>query len=153
MPLYCFKCDDCNINYEFNIAFSYIKTNPETWNKHDCDDCKKQLRRAYELEEKHFLSPADVLKPKPLSTHAEDHQRKREAEKAVAIYNEGWRSKSEQLEAVEIAKEHEKSMGKTPGSLSTGVRAPKTKEEKEAVRVRDMKKKDEQVKLRRKSLK
>lgn len=148
MPKYMFYCPECDYYVEKFVAFKDIKLTEEI--KSTCQACNKSMTRDYtgEFSTHSFCIEVGVLKPLEIGSHAEDWKKKRAADTQVAIADEGFRSTSELKEARDIATEEEKKRGKVPGSILGNVQAPRTKEEKEKVRIRDNKKKVDQRRAR-----
>lgn len=149
MANYDFLCKNCDVIWEITIPFSEVKNNPD-WNKKCCKDCNKELE-VY-LGEANLIiiqENSERLKYAPISSHAEDWKKKQHQKLVEHISQEGWHSNSELREAYDVAKEEEKKLGKTEGSLTGGVKASVTPQEKEAVRKRDLAKKNDQVRMRK----
>lgn len=151
MPTYLFNCNHCGCFEEIKYTFAEVN-NGALEKAISCRSCPKVMVRAYQEEAMtHTVHvQRSLLKPEALSTHAEDWKKDREAKKALAIMDEGWESKSEVMDSLGMAKEREKELNKTKGSLTTGVAAAVTTEQKEAVKKRDLNKKQEAVKQRKK---
>lgn len=125
MPTYDFKCD-CGYEEEKFIQLSFdgkpVKVTNELNKKLEvnCPKCKKLMYQVFNpYMGVHWKGEA------PLGMQSKN---RREADKTLAIYREGFTCQSEIKESMDMAKEEEKKRGLTAGSL-VGNRNSLTKEE------------------------
>lgn len=149
MPKYEYVCNDCGAYQEHFISAKEVNNISEgNWPVLDCE-CGGKLTKRF--SDPYIFSKRDVLKPLNIGSKAEDWKKAKAAKVDEAIYNEGFESVQEMKEAEDMAREEEVKRNKTPGTLTTGVKAPVTSAEKEAVKARMAKKKKDAQAQRRKS--
>ncbi len=152
MPKYIFTCHDCGEDIEFQVSFKDIDTFKPICPDKDCLNDKLIRNYSAEIESQYHSVKKDKLQPIYVRRGDKDCKKKKAALVDAQIAEEPFESKTEILESQDIASEYEKLTGKTPGSLSgKGVKAVKTKEEKAKIKERDLKKKNEAVRMRRKA--
>lgn len=156
MPVYCFKCPNCEDVLDYEVSLSYLKEHYQdnTDNiKLSCEECSTSMNRDYyqETQGQVIVSKRDVLKPLQLGAHAEDWKKDRAIKIAQHIAEEPIDGKGELDDIKGVCAEEEKARGKTPGSLTNGVSAPRSKEQREAIIERDRKKRDDSIRKRRKA--
>jgi predicted nucleic acid-binding Zn ribbon protein len=124
--LYDFKCSKCGKEEVHRISADEVNTNPD-WNKVECTDCSVIMYRV-------ILSAAFIFKgEQPLGRQ---QKQKREAEEAIQISKQPFDSTGEVQTSMGMAAEEEKKRGMTPGTLTSGVKMPETKEKMDSLKKR-----------------
>lgn len=157
MPTYCYTCKECNEYYEEKLSFTELKEkyDDNLENFTDSITCNKghKLIRDFNTEtlNQSVVSKVSKLQPIYAGRNAEEWKKRRAADVDVAISNEPISSKQEMQDINGICHEEERNRGLNPGSLTGDIKAnPNDKVMKEAVRTRDLKKKNEAQKSRAK---
>jgi hypothetical protein len=141
MPSYLFKCDGCNKSEIIYLEAEFVNNN-RNWNKRKCETCNDFMHIAFDPD---AIPNFQFKGEAPLGIQS---KQAREARKCQAIAEEGFSSKMELEEGMGQAADEEKKRNLTPGTLTTGVAH---NPDKEYIKKRDLKKKEESIKMRRKA--
>ena len=147
--IYEYACKDCGAQQDIYMSISEVKQIGESFPEYECPSCKGSLVKQISMPE--IIQKVARLQPMNISTHAEEWKKKRAARVDQAIFEESIQSKTEMQDVMGVCQEEEKKRGKTPGTLTDGVKFdPNNKQAKETIKARDLKRKEESLRQRRK---